>query len=52
MVWNGFTVVDIYVADKTGIDEVVLTIRQLSNKYSVARTNVVVAHSIVTGKQQ
>lgn len=49
MVWDGFVVVDIYVADQTGIDEVILTIRQLSNKYNVGRSNVVIDQDGVGG---
>lgn len=49
MVWDGFVVIDIYVADKTGIDEVILTIRQLSNKYNVGRSNVVIDQDGVGG---
>jgi hypothetical protein len=49
MVWKGFVVVDVYIADKSGIDEVVLTIRQLSNKYSVPRSNVIIDQDGVGG---
>lgn len=49
MVWDGFVVIDIYVADQTGIDEVILTIRQLSNKYNVGRSNVVIDQDGVGG---
>ena len=49
MVWNGFVIVDIYVIDKSGIDEVVLTIRQMANKYQVGRSNIVIDQDGVGG---
>jgi hypothetical protein len=49
MVWDGFVIIDIYIIDKSGIDEVVLTIRQMANKYNVARTNIVVDQDGVGG---
>ena len=49
MVWNGFVVVDIHIIDKSGIDEVVLTIRQMANKYQVGRSNIVIDQDGVGG---
>jgi len=49
MVWKGFVIVDIFTIDKSGIDEVVLTIRQFANKYSVARTNIIIDQDGVGG---
>lgn len=48
-VWNGFVIVDVVTIDKSGIDEVVLTIRQLANKYKVARSNIVIDQDGVGG---
>ena len=49
MVWQGFVISDIHIIDKSGIDEVVLTIRQMANKYNVARSNIVLDQDGVGG---
>ena len=49
MVWSGFVISDIHTIDKSGIDEVVLSIRHMANKYNVARSNIVLDQDGVGG---
>ena len=49
MVWKGFVIIDVFIIDSSGIDEVVLAIKQLANKHGVARTNIIIDQDGVGG---